>query len=134
MEKMIIGAIALLIVLAIGFIFWRRKRPVNAEHFQAQWKDLQQLCRNKEDWPQALVCADKLLDEALRKNRLKGKSMGERMVKAQRLFTDNDGVWFGHKLRNKVEADPTMKLKEEDVKSALIAFRQALKDLGVLPK
>jgi hypothetical protein len=59
--------------------------------------------------------------------------MGERMVKAQRLFTDNDGVWFAHKLRNKIDADPTIKLKESEVKQALVGFRQALKDLGALP-
>ena len=59
--------------------------------------------------------------------------MGERLVSVQRRLTDNDGAWFGHKLRNKLEADPGTKLKEVDVKDALIGIRQALKDLGALP-
>jgi hypothetical protein len=54
-------------------------------------------------------------------------------VRAQRLLSDNDGVWFGHKLRNKIESEPDTKLKEKDVKDALIGTRQALKDLGALP-
>lgn len=127
-------AAGIIVIAAIVFVVWRAKRPLKTEHFQDRWKELQQLCRNKEDWPNALIAADKLLDEALKKKRMTGKTMGERMVKAQRLFTDNDGVWFGHKLRNKVEADPQTKLKEDDIKTALIAIRQALKDLGALPK
>jgi hypothetical protein len=43
-------------------------------------------------------------------------------------------VWFGHKLRNKIETDPDMKLKEDDVKGALLGIRRALKDIGALPK
>lgn len=133
MELIIIVAVAI-IILGIGaFAFWRR-RPLNTERFQDKWRELQQLCRNKEDWPKAIAEADVLLDEALRKKRISGKTMGERMVKAQRIFTDNDSVWFGHKLRSKIDGDPKMRLKEEDVKTALVGIRQALKDLGALPK
>jgi hypothetical protein len=60
--------------------------------------------------------------------------MGERLVKAQRLLTDNDGVWFGHKLRNRIEEGENVKLKETEVKDALMGIRQALKDLGALPQ
>jgi hypothetical protein len=134
MMRIIAVAMVIVVVAVIGLALWRRRRPLKTDRFQDKWKELQQLCRNKEDWPKALAAADSLLDEALRKKRLSGKTMGERMVKAQRLFTDNDGVWFSHKLRNKVDADPELKLKEDDVKSALVAIRQALKDLGALPK
>ncbi len=125
--------VAALIVAGVVFGLLRRRRPINTDRFQEAWKDLQKLCRDKATWPQAITNADKLLDEALRKKRFGGKTMGERMVKAQRAFTDNDGVWFGHKLRNKIEAEPEMKLKETDVKDALIGIRQGLKDLGALP-
>jgi len=56
------------------------------------------------------------------------------LVKAQRLFSDNDGVWFGHKLRARIDADPVAKLKESEVKQALIGIRQGLKDLGAMEK
>ncbi|HZM63698.1 MAG TPA: hypothetical protein VFB59_01045, partial [Candidatus Saccharimonadales bacterium] len=102
-------------------------------YFKKEWSDLQKLLRNKQRWDVALVQADNLLDIALKKNKFRGKRMGERLVKAQRQFTDNDGVWFGHKLRNKLESDPDMKLKETDLKEALIGIRQGLKDLGALP-
>lgn len=81
----------------------------------------------------AIIEADKLLDLALTRRRFKGNSMGERLVSAQRTFSDNDGVWFAHNLSKKLLVDRSSKLKEIDVKDALVCFRQALRDLGALP-
>lgn len=129
------GGVAAFIVL-IGVVVWlrRRKRPLNQAYFLAEWTAVQKMLRSKERWDVALVQADNLLDIALRKKRIRGHNMGERLVKAQRLFSDNDSVWFGHKLRNKLESDAKLKLKEAELKQALIGIRQALKDVGALPK
>jgi hypothetical protein len=117
-----------------GVLYLRRRpKPMNVEQFQADWKELQKLCRDKSLWPEAVVAADKLLDMALRKRKFRGSTMGARMLKAQRLFSDSDSVWSAHKLRSKIDADPTTKLKEAEVKQALVGTRQALKDLGALP-
>jgi hypothetical protein len=97
-----------------------------------EWKELQGLLREKSNWPQALADADKMLDKALQKRKYKGKSMGERMVSAQRVISNNDTLWFAHNLAKKVTAEPKTRLKETDVKAALIGFRQALKDIGAL--
>jgi hypothetical protein len=134
-----IGWIALAVVVVFvlgsaGFFVFRRVRPpkIKQEYFKTEWQDLQKLLRNKDRWDVALVRADKLFDIALKKNRHRGGSMGERMVKAQKKFTDNDGAWFAHKLRKQVESDPDFKLTEKDLKAALVAIRQVLKDLGAL--
>jgi hypothetical protein len=137
-DKLIIGGAVAFVALLLGFALWyfvlrRRPKKIKQDQFQAKWQDLQKLLKDKKAWPAAIIAADKLLDEALKKKRFAGKGMGERLVKAQRLLTDNDGVWFGHKLRNKIEQDPKLKLKEKDVKQALLGIRQALKDLGALP-
>lgn len=130
------AAIALAIcVIVIAILVWRRRpRQLKTSRFQQKWTALQKLCADKKDWPTAISDADNLLDEALKKRKLGGKNMGERLVQAQRTLTDNDAVWFGHKLRNRIENDPGLKLKETDVKDALFGIRQALKDLGALPK
>jgi len=112
---------------------WKPVRKLKVDRFQKRWQELQKMCSSKEEWAEAIARADRLLDEALRKKRIRGKNMGERLVKAQRMLTDNDGAWFGHKLRAKIEAEPELKLKESEVKSALVGIRQALKDLGALP-
>ena len=133
--ELIAAGVAVVILALIVFVLVRRRRPqkLNVAKFQAKWRDMQKQLANKENWSKAIVDADKMLDEALKKKRFKGKSMGERLTKAQRLLTDNESVWFGHKLRSKIETDPDTKLKEKDVKDALLGIRQALKDLGAFP-
>ena len=129
-EALIAIIVLLAVVLAAG-LFKRRPKPLNTEYFQKKWQELQDLCKEKSTWPLAVINADKLVDEALKRRRYRGKTMGERLVSAQRVLTDNDGTWFGHKLRNRVVHED-IKLKESDVKKALVGLRQALKDLGAL--
>jgi hypothetical protein len=131
-----LAAVAALIIVAMLFVTAVIKRQtrkhLNTEYYTNRWKDLQKLCSDKQTWPLAIIDADKLLDEALRQSRVRGKTMGERLVSAQRELSNNDTVWFAHKLRNKLVHEQYNNLKEGDVKSALVGFRQALKDLGAL--
>lgn len=135
MDILIISGVGVgLIVLALMVIFVRRRpRSLRVERFHNKWREMQKLLVDKDNWRQAIIDADKLLDEALRRRRFGGKTMGERLTKAQHVLSDNEAVWFGHKLRNKIESDSSIKLKEAEVKQALIGIRQALKDLGALP-
>lgn len=131
---LVIGVVGLLIFLSAVTAIMRRQttKELDTEYFKVRWKDLQKLCSAKETWPLAIIDADKLLDEALRKRHTKGKTMGERLVTAQHSIKDNDSVWFAHKLRNKLVHENYEDLKKNDVKDALLGFRQALKDLGAL--
>lgn len=134
-----LGTVAIIagvfVVGLIGLIIYLKKWPkrLKPEAFMNRWKHLQVLCKDKSTWPEALSEADILLDKALKRRKFKGKSMGERLVSAQRSFTNNDGVWFAHNMCKKVIADPDIRLREDDVKAALIGFRQALRDIGALP-
>jgi hypothetical protein len=120
-------------LLGLFTIALKVPKRLKANYFVARWRELQAFCKDKQTWPKALADADRLLDRALKKRKFKGKSMGERMVAAQRTFTDNDGAWFAHNLAKKIVADSNFKLKESDVKDALVAYRQALRDIGALP-
>jgi hypothetical protein len=138
MNETILSAVAVVIVilLVIGssLLLKRRPRKLNQEYYEQRWKTLQGLLKDKSTWPLAVIDADKLLDDSLKRLHYKGKSMGERLVSAQRDLADNDGVWFGHKLRNRLVHESNVKLSEKMVKEALIGIRSALKDLGALPK
>jgi hypothetical protein len=127
-----VAAVVLLVGIILLVIRRRQPRPLKVEYFQEKWKEMQKGLAKKDQWRQSVIDADNLLDEALKKKRFGGKNMGERLTKAQRLISDNEGVWFGHKLRKQYESEPEAKLKEKDVKEALIGIRQALKDLGAL--
>lgn len=123
-----------LATLVLGVVFIKKwPRRLKPGFYMNKWKTLQKLCKEKATWPEALSEADRLLDKALKKRKFKGKSMGERLVSAQRSFSNNDAVWFAHNVCKKVLADPDIRLKEDDVKAALVGFRQALRDIGALP-
>lgn len=122
-----------LFIVIVGIYLWKRPRTLKADKFIDNWRELQGYCRDKATWPLAVLEADKLLDIALKKKKLKGKTMGARLVAAQRILSDNDDVWFAHNLAKKIASQKDFKLNEADVKDALVGFRQALKDIGALP-
>lgn len=128
-----VGAgVLILVLVVVAGILSRRPRKMNTTYYAEKWLELQKLLKDQATWPLAIIDADKLLDKALKERKYKGKSMGERLVAAQRDIQDNDDVWFGHKLRNKLVHEQDIKLRERDVKDALLGIKHALKDLGAL--
>lgn len=133
-EMKLVLFISLLLVLIASFIVYKLfPRKLKTDNYLKKWKELQGYCKNRSTWPQAIIMADDLLDQALKERKFKGKSMGERMVSAQKFFSNNDDLWFAHNLCKKIKADQVKKLNENDVKDALFGFRESLRDLGVLP-
>lgn len=126
----IIGIVVVLVGLLIIAKF--APRPIRKTKFQDKWKDVYKYCARKDTWPTALTRADELLDLGLKRRRYKGKNMGERLVAAQKVFSDNDGIWVAHKLSVKLRDHPRSRVSETQVKAALVSFRQGLKDLGLL--
>lgn len=132
-EKKIFFALIGLAILAVLLVLYRLlPKRLRADKFGQRWHHLQDGLKDKATWSEALLKADTMLDEALKKRKFKGGSMGERMVSAQRYFTNNDDLWYAHNLCKKLRTNSKLKLKEDDVKDALIGFRQALRDVGAL--
>jgi hypothetical protein len=132
MTLFLIGIIVFgIVVLAIvSRLSKKRPKKLNQEYFQLQWTQLLARVKTPEGMMLSIIDADKLLDEALKKHHLKGKTMGERLVSAQRMLSDNDAVWYAHKLRNRLVHEPNVRLKKNEAKNALAGFRQGLRDLG----
>jgi hypothetical protein len=132
-EKMIFYAVIAIGIVSVLILLYRYvPRRVKVAYYVHKWREIQKLCANKDDWMHALVHADMLLDEVLRKKKITGKTMGERMVNAQPDFSANDAIWSAHKLVNAIRQESAKKVSENEVKNALIAYRQALRDLGAL--
>lgn len=125
------GGLMALVLIATLYIR-RRYRSLDKLYFEKKWKALQKSCTNKKLWCQIVVDADGLLDEALKKRHYRGKTTGERLVSAQHKLTQNDAVWFSHKLRNKIVENKLNKISKKDTLEALNGFLQALRDLGAL--
>ena len=122
-------AAGLLLIVLIMLTFSCKARS----NYAARWKSLQKLLADKKTWKDAVIEADKLLDNALKQRHYKGKTMGERLVSAQHELTKNDMVWYSHKLSNKISNDE-VEVSKAQVKKSLLGFWQALKDLGVFSK
>jgi len=134
-NTLIAVAVIIFLLLVVSLATWLSKRKpsqLNKVYFTSRWQDLQKLCGREDTWPLAIINADKLVDEALKKSKYHGKTMGERLVAAQHDLQNNDDIWFAHKLRNKLVHEDLKKLKKTDVKDALVGFRDALRDLGAL--
>lgn len=127
------AAVGVLVIFGLAnFLTHKRPRKLNKAYYQEKWQSTTTLCKEKSTWPLAIIDADKLLDDVLKKSHYKGKTMGERLVSAQRAIRDNDGVWYGHKLRNRLVHESDIHLREQDVKDALSGIRAAMRDLGAL--
>lgn len=78
--------------------------------------------------------ADKLLDFCLSKvlgSKYEKVSLGEKLKLKGVLFSDLNGVWFAHKLRNKIAHELDFRVSMTEAKRALSAFKKAFIDLGV---
>ncbi len=130
----VIVASSILCLLVVLLVIRRVPKPLNNKVYVQKWRVIQSHCKDKNKWRDAIIAADKLLDGALKRRKFKGKTPGERLVSAQRSFTNNDGVWFAHNLFKKLMTHEDMQPKEADTKKALSNFRQALRDIKALPQ
>ncbi len=129
----IVGAI--IVGISILWVIVRRlPKRVSTSYYLNKWREIQSMCGKREDWAHAIIHADMLLDEIMVKKKISGKSMGERMVSVQKKLSAHDELWDAHKLANMLRQNAEFKLSEAKVKQALVAFRQALRDLGALQK
>ena len=127
---LVIGGIA----LALISIRPRGKRYLDAEAYRTKWLNIEQSFRpeNEESHHMAILNADKLLDTALKERGFNGNTMGERMKSAQKVWSNANHVWTAHKLRNRVAHESDLRLNTDIARRALVAFKQALKDLGAI--
>jgi len=130
----ILGVFVLLVLLILVVRKAKKSKRQSPTNFKKRWQALTKLCASKKTWPQAIIDADSLLDEALTAAKYKGKTVGEKLVSAQRDLTDNEAAWFAHKYRTSIDTMDGRKITKKDVMKALTGFRQALRDLGALPK
>lgn len=130
----LIGVIVfgIMVLMLVGWLGKKQFGHRGQTYFQEQWMQLLTRVRTPEGMALAVIDADKLVDEALRRKHFKGKTMGERLVAAQRIISDNDRVWYAHKLRNRLVHEPNIRLKKREAQEALAGFRTCLKDLEVL--
>lgn len=109
-------------------------RQLDRDKYQSRWMRIESMLKRDDANTHTLTVfdADKLLDQALRERGISGKTMGERMRQYQGKWTNGNGVWAAHKLRNRLAHETDVRIDYERACQALAAFKQGLKDLGAL--
>lgn len=120
--------IALLLVIVV---FWKYSQGGLSKEIQKHIKKKWNKCvLNEKDRKKAILEADKILDFTLKNLQYEG-SLGEKLKKSKTLFSDLNGTWMAHKLRNKIAHEIDFELSENQRKKAIRQFTQALQDLGI---
>ncbi len=133
MNTILITAVIVLIILFIGLIFWTQSKrskfsSQDLKRFKKHWnKILKETHSNPKG---AILEADKLLDEALKLKGFHG-SLGEKMKKANSIFSNRNGIWDAHKLRNRIAHELNVNISKQETETAIRQFKQALRDLGL---
>jgi hypothetical protein len=130
-ELAIIAAALLLLLLTVQYLP-RLTSGLDRQNFTKRWRELDALFSNGGPGLKlAVIEADKLLDEALKRRGYGGETMGERMKQAGAALGNQDDVWQAHRLRNRLVHEQT-KLSKPQAARALSAFKKSLKHLGAL--
>lgn len=95
---------------------------------------LKRVEKNSEaEWKLALIEADKLFDDLLKRMDYLGKDQGERMkhlTKAQ--FSNINELWEAHKARNRLAHESDFNISQEKVIYFLKSYEKAFKDLALI--
>ena len=102
-------------------------RPVRAEKWTGVRKRMES--SNPSDWKLAVLQADGILDDLLKRMGYEGGGLGERLQKIEPADFDSlDDVWVAHKMRNRIAHEPESNLTHEDAEKAISLFEKALKE------
>lgn len=136
-EVLFLLAAALVIaglLLALIFRLQHGAAQLDTDKYRRRWLDIERQIK-KDDQRScqfAVMEADKLLDTALKESGVKGDTMGERLKTAQERWSDRNGVWNAHKLRNQIVHEASVQVGYDTSRRALAGFKRALKDIGAI--
>jgi len=99
---------------------------------KARWAQIQEMVElgKPSNLRQAVIEADKLLDYVLKGKKFRGETMADRMRAARSSFSDNDGIWSAHKMRNLLVHETEFEAQAFSLRDAIHHYERALKDLG----
>jgi hypothetical protein len=126
----IITLIIIGLIVFIGLIFWtqsKRSKISNKDqsNLKKHWRKIQEAGLNNT----TVLEGDKVFDHALKLKGFTG-SVGEKLKKNKALFSDLNGIWNAHKLRNRIAHEIGITVSKKEISEALHQFKKAIKDLG----
>jgi len=122
------------ILFAVISLTKRGPSKLDVEKYRSRWMTIEHSLKRDEisTYQMSVLNADSLLDKALKEKGVQGATMGERMKQLQKTWSNANNVWSAHKLRNQIAHESEVKMTYESARRTLMAFKQALKDVGAI--
>lgn len=134
--------LACLVAVAVALTVVIRRHASRPRHLSAADKSLVHVRWHEVDqhlaaggpsrFKAAVIEGDKLVDYCLKELGVPGETMGERMRAARARFSDYEGLWAAHKVRNQLVHEIDRDLHSSEAKQSAARFRNALRDLGAM--
>lgn len=124
-----IGIFIAVDICILVFVLSRQKRGFSQsdrQRFQEHWRNIQAA----HDFRHAIMDADKLLDQMLSRWGYSGQ-LGDKLKRADKVFTNINGLWQAHKLRNRLAHELDFNVSADEARKALKQFEAAYRDLGL---
>lgn len=106
--------------------------PIEVLEKQGRWQHIQDLIKsyNANDWRQAIIEADIILEEMLEKMGYEGVSIGDKLKVIERSdFVTLDKAWSAHKVRNQIAHDgSSFKLTREVAEKTIKDFEEVFRE------
>lgn len=111
--------------------------PQPAAHgpMTARWEEVVRHMESAKEaeWKFALIEADKLADDVLRRVGFPGETMGERLLNIQPgQLQSIQGLWQAHKVRNRIAHEMNYFLRYSEAKQAIEWYAQTLRELEAI--
>ena len=102
------------------------------KHLTNRWESVQKhmSSTNQNDWKQAIIEADVMMDDILTKMGYRGESVGEKLKRvATGDFASLDEAWEAHKVRNRIAHDGSeFVLSEHDAKHTIQNYKKVFEE------
>lgn len=109
--------------------------PEKIDKITEEWQKIMQDFQKGDDanFKLAIIEADKLLDDILKKANFQGADMGERLnnINSAQLSCIDD-VWRAHRIRNKIAHETNFAIKRDEAEVIIKIYERALEELQVL--
>jgi hypothetical protein len=138
-----LGVIAFILYVWITTIYIRRLfiwdlwefftfRPFFVRRIENDWIKIKKrlLTKNEAEFKLAVIEADLLVDDVLKRLNFEGKDLGEKLEKNPHKFTNPDGMKAANRIYQDLVYDPGYSLDYDNAKNIILTFEQGLKDVS----
>jgi hypothetical protein len=138
-DKVIIFLVIAIILIFIANFLKKLKRQKRTEKklkdkVKTDWLEILEISRKDEDIykKMAIIEADKLLDNTLKRMGTPGSTMGQRLKYITQKYPKLKPVWEAHKIRNLISHESNFELYKKTSSKCIYLYESAFKVLGIL--